>query len=549
MKKELFKVSYERYHNDEYYDTNSISDNEGRELEYNKKKQIRAIFNNKGFDELEETYTKNYGNPLYSIQKEHCMIVVERDDDKVSIKCFYGIRKRSVGCSWFKVNKHLFFVTANIRTGDVYNGSLNNYQKKKCQKRLKRNFWAGDPINNMKLTVKNYIKHFNPKSDEYETAIMALSTFMFELDQRQDFGDLNFSERLYRFYLNKRGIKYPNNFGAFLKTTEKLPILKDFRKNENKYVETFMAINGITGKKVRKVLHLCTAVNLSVYRIALKFFGEDWINQNEEVLLACLNSPYKPWFSTETNLRDVFSLEELKRVFEIFKQAFVKETLEYSTFFDHIRFYIELKVYGEEDLRWQSSDNKEEFRQEHLDWTDKLQHYKQGTYTRVYPEYIHDIINKPIQVGEDTYYPVLLTNSSVYNQESISQSNCVKGYIGKVGSIIVSLRKNDIESDDRGTVQYVLNKVDDKVFALRVQNLGRFNGKLGEEWNEALNHLDNKLYMCVIDKKYENVKLKKECTNGVILHSDSKWDDNGALKWTCENIENGYTSYNFNLDF
>ena len=55
--------------------------------------------------------------------------------------------------------------------------------------------------------------------------------------------------------------------------------------------------------------------------------------------------------------------------------------------------------------------------------------------------------------------------------------------------------------------------------------------------------------MCVIDKKYENVKLKKECTNGVILHSDSKWDDNGALKWTCENIENGYTSYNFNLDF
>jgi hypothetical protein len=68
------------------------------------------------------------------------------------------------------------------------------------------------------------------------------------------------------------------------------------------------------------------------------------------------------------------------------------------------------------------------------------------------------VINEPMTVGMDTYYPVLLTNSSVYNQESQLQSNCVKGYIGKTGSIIVSLRKGSIDSDIRGTIEYSLFK-------------------------------------------------------------------------------------------
>ena len=552
MMTEIFKVQYARYYNEEFSDSLNLDEVHKEEIENStdKKGKVRGIFRRKGFDNSEETYLTNYGNPLYSIMKEHLMIVVERDENKVSLKYFIGSRNRRVGKVWFKVSKSMRFMTVNLKTGDVYHGELTNYQKKKCIKRIRRNVFIGDPLNTIKTMLKHLIDGFKVEVDSYAVTIEALSKFMFEVDQRQDFGDLNFSQRLYRFYLSRKGIKYPNNFGAYLKTEDKLPILKDFRKNDYKFVDTFMKINGVSGKKLRKALHICSSANLSVYRIAISFFGEDWINKNEDVLLACLNSAYRPYFRTETSLRDVFSSEELKRVFEIFKQVFVKGTLDYSTFFDHIRLYIELKVFGEQDIRWYSCDDKDEFRKEHLDWTDKVQHYKQGTYTRIYPEYMHESINEPITVGLDTYYPVLLTNSSDYNMESQLQSNCVKGYIGKTSSIIVSLRKGSVDSDVRGTIEYSLQKDEYVIWVNRVQYLGRSNERLGQEWNTVLSRLDFVMDDCIQDERYENVKLMKECANGAILHSDSEWNDSGRLVWSQKNIESSYyTIYDNVLDF
>jgi len=552
MMTEIFKVQYNRYYNEEYFDSLNLDEVHQDEIDnsVDRKGKSRGIFRRKGFNDLEETYITNYGNPLFTVNKEYLMVVVERDENKVSLKYFIGHKQRRVGKSWFKITKNMHFITVNLKTGDIYNGALINYQKKKCSKRLRRNMFIGDPLNTMKSHIKHLIDSFKVEGDSYGVTIEALSKFMFEVDQRQDFGDLNFSQRLYRFYLNSRGIKYPNNFGSYLKTADKLPILKDFRKHHNKYVDAFMKINDVSGKKLRKVLHTASHINLSVYRIAISFFGEDWINQNEEVLSACVNSSYRPNFTTETSLRDVFSPEELKRVFEIFKQVFVKETLDYSTFFDHIRLYLELKAFGEEEIRWYSCDDKDEFRKEHLDWTDKVQHYKQGTYTRIYPEYMYKVINKPMTIGMDTYYPVLLTNSSVYNMESQLQSNCVKGYIGRTSSIIVSLRKGGVDSDVRGTIEYSIHKDNDGIWVNRVQYLGRFNERLGEEWNPALSRLDYVMDDCIQDDRYENVKLKKECANGVILHSDSEWNDKGRLKWTHKNIENNnYTIFDNLIDF
>jgi hypothetical protein len=56
---------------------------------------------------------------------------------------------------------------------------------------------------------------------------------------------------------------------------------------------------------------------------------------------------------------------------------------------------------------------------------------------------------------------------------------------------------------------------------------------------------------CIGDKRYENVKLKKECANGVILDSDSEWNNEGRLEWTHKNIENNYyyTNYYNIIDF
>jgi hypothetical protein len=230
-------------------------------------------------------------------------------------------------------------------------------------------------------------------------------------------------------------------------------------------------------------------------------------------------------------------------VFILFKQVFVHENLDSYTFYDHIRMYVELKGFGEDDLRWYSVDSKEDFRKEHLDWSDKLQHYKNGVYTRIYPEYIYELISKPI----DTYFPVLLNDTSSYNEESSVQSNCVKTYIGKCGTIIISLRKGSINSNERATIEYRLIKDDGKVKIERYQTLGKYNSRLDEQWNDVLFKLDEQLLSCIKDKRFETVKIIKECKNGVTLTSDSHWVENN-LKWKYKNIESN-NSFIFELDF
>jgi hypothetical protein len=61
-----------------------------------------------------------------------------------------------------------------------------------------------------------------------------------------------------------------------------------------------------------------------------------------------------------------------------------------------------------ENERVRGDDSKSKFREEHLDWSDKLEHYRNGTYTRTYPEYSYELIQTPITVESNVYYPVLL---------------------------------------------------------------------------------------------------------------------------------------------
>jgi hypothetical protein len=64
-----------------------------------------------------------------------------------------------------------------------------------------------------KPKIKNILTRFTNKS--FDEVSMAFSAFMFHIDQRKNFETLNFGDRLFRFYLDKRGYKYPNNFKIF----------------------------------------------------------------------------------------------------------------------------------------------------------------------------------------------------------------------------------------------------------------------------------------------------------------------------------------------
>ena len=548
MKQEIYKKNFEKYTCNKYKDTNSIMPittdyHDDYLIQYGVEHPLFAF--EESYD-TEEAYNQYFGNPMYSVMKEYVMIIVEKNEDKIAIKFFQGYKHRREGKPWFKVEKNVDYITVNTKTGDVYNGYIHGYQRKKrCVKLVKRNSFFLEPVELLKTKIKNILTRFTNKS--FDEVSMAFSEFMFHIDQRKNFETLNFGDRLFRFYLDKRGYKYPNNFKIFPRQLVGPEIKKILKKNDKKLIDAIMIKNGLSGKKIKQALHVCEGLNIELYKTAKNLFGDDWINQDEEnVILNLLNSSessigslnYPRLFS------EVISKEELKKVYSLFKQVFIHQNLDSYSFHDHIRMYTELKMFGEQDLKWQSVDNKDEFRKEHLDWTDKLQHYKMGTYQRTYPEYMYEIISQPLCKD---YYPILLDSSEKYNRESNHQSNCVKGYIGKTGSIIISVRTGEL-LDERATVEYVLTKEGKDVRANRVQSLGKFNQKLEEYWSTVLLKLDQQVLSCVRDERFETVKISKVCSNGTILNSDSYWDDEGKLRWTYKNIDNSH-SYINNLQF
>jgi hypothetical protein len=545
MKEEIYKKNFERYNTVKYKDQTKIFPlNNDDNIFYVTEKH--PLFINNGNVEGEECYTENLFNPLCSISREYVMIVVEKNEDKVAIKLFTGFRHRGEGRPWFKVEKNVDYISVNTKTGDVYSGHIRGYQrKKKCIKAVKRNAFYLEPIQSLKSKIKNILTRFTENS--YDEVSIAFSEFMFQIDQRKNFETLSFGDRLFRFYLDKRNYKYPNNFKIYPTQLVGPEIKKILKKNGNKLVDAIMIKHGLSGKKIKQALHTCDKLNIELYQTARKLFGDDWLNQDEEnVIVDILNSPnsllgsinYPQLFS------ELISKEELRRVYILFKQVFIHQNLDSYTFHDHIRMYAELKMFGERDLKWHSVENKDEFRKEHLDWTDKLQHYKMGTYTRIYPEYMYDIISKPI--GD--FHPILLDTSLKYNDESNHQSNCVKGYIGKAGSIIISVRHGQF-LEERATIEYRMSMNGKLVSADRIQSLGKFNQKLDEKWDVVLFKLDKQVLSCIRDKRFETVKLIKECKNGTTLKSYSFWDEHGNLRWTHKTIDSVQSIFINNILF
>ena len=497
------------------------------------------LFIYKKTNKTEEEFVTRFADQLYSVTRNNVTIVVERDGDKVAIKLFWGYKHRRPGVVWFKTIKHVEFISVNTKTGDVYVGGIDNYHlKRKSKKRINRNYFIGEPLNNLSLSIRNCIRRVDSNLD-VDCTQEALEVFIQTIDPIDNFGVLTNNQRLFKFYLNKRGVKFPNNFHIYTNEWFGPEIKKILKKTDNRMVDAVMVRNELSGKQIKKALHNCEGLNLPMLTLARNMFNDDWVNQDYELILGCLNSNIN-YYPLPVDFKEFVTNEELKRVFKLFRHVVIHGTLDAHTFYDHMRFYCDLKLY-EPNIKWMSSDDdKSDFRGEHLDWVDKIQSYREGTYYRKYPDYSYQVISEPIEHGGEVYYPVLLDNSKSYNQESAIQSNCVKTYIGKCGSMIVSLRQGGVDSDVRATVEYKLSQalVSKTIYVDRVQSLGRFNKKLTEEWDDVLFKLDKRMLYYVKDEKFNTVKIKKVHKSGLELESTSYWRDDGRLVWDKDKIEN-----------
>ena len=497
----------------------------------------------------EKTFLENYGNPLYHLLSESLLIIVEKEGDKVVIKYFITNRYRRPGVFWFKVSKSVYFVSVNTKTGNVYSGSIHNYQsKKKKQRKIQCNFFLNDPLKNFSANLKNIITQFNP-AEASAITFQVIDIFINSVDGREDL-TMGSSNRLFKFYLDKKQIKYPNNFSLFSHEFLGKEFRKILKKSKGKLVEATMIHNKVKGDKLKKVLHEVDRYGFGLYQQAIVFFGENWINQDYNLLYEIIRHQNAIPISNDitTQFVNEASPKELKKFFILFKNFVFEKVVDSNNLSDHIRFYVFLKSFQDNEIEWKSDgSSREEFHEEHLNWANKISYYKGGLYERIYPTLYVETINE-YQYNENgiDYFAVLLTNTSDYNEESNCQSNCVRTYIGTASSIIISLRKNSPDSNERLTVEYkiIKNPNFDWIKLDSVQVRAKYNQLPDDSWNGALEKLSELVKKIEnTEKNFLKYQLQKTCNNGKILNSNTHFE-NGVLVWSYKPIDNPYIYYN-----
>jgi hypothetical protein len=100
----------------------------------------------------------------------------------------------------------------------------------------------------------------------------------------------------------------------------------------------------------------------------------------------------------------------------------------------------------------------------------------------------------------------------------------------------------NLEDGDRATLEYKIYKTE-SIHVERVQSLGKYNSRLDESWNDVLKVLDGTVIKAFSDERFESVKIKKKCSNGVELFSDSEFSTDGYLGWKFKTIINEFGLY------
>lgn len=451
----------------------------------------------------EEILKENYNNLITEIHAHRVTIVVEKDEKKVAIKVFENTFLRRVGEKFFRKTTYLNFMSYRFKDGALFYGEMYNYHKKRKYRKKIRRFTFGqkDIIGEWYSFVKRVYSRSSNQVISVEDNVAALKSFVYEVhknNNREIEGPL--PDSFYKLFLDKQGIKYPNNFMAFSELYYPTIVKKDYLKNDYNFIDALMSKYGFKGKKLKRILHKVSSFDTNVYLWSLQFFGEKFINSQDDYIIKmmfenCIGLNQSPIELTTS---------EKNNAFNIFYHV-LTGTINVNTFQDHIRFYRYLSQF--EKIRW-NSNTHDEFNDEHYEFSEKYNEYTIGNFTRNYNEVFIKKVEEVILDKDHCYKPQVLLKSVEYNEESSHQSNCVRTYIKRPDSLIISLRR---DNRDRATIEYRITSPNGKDFDLnRVQTLGRFNNRLDDTWNRSISLLDDRVYSLVDKDLFDTITITSE---------------------------------------
>ena len=475
-----------------------------------------------------EEFEKNYGNPLCDVTVFRSTFVVEENEDKICLKVFYCGKHRKAGEVFFRKSTKLNYITFNKKTNIFTVGKNTEYHKKRGKGKgsvVRRNSF---PVS---LTTDVYHSFMNGLDDTktYNLEITeGINVFLSKIGAEKVLNYIGLPMSLFGCLLDKQGVKKPDNWRGYYNVYPK-PTKKDYKKYGFKMVDAYMKLNDVSSEKIKKVLHKVQNPCFQSIKMLMDIFGRDFILQRPEEELCIIfstktdESPFQPVRHYFEN----FGKRDMSNCYQIYLLSKTDHNLSTHTFYDHVRFFDVISRY--EPVKWMSKTLKE-FNAEHTIWSDKVDFYTTGRYSRQYSNEFVERVSEPIITSDKiTFNPLVLQSSEEYVNESVHQSNCVRTYQNRPSSLIISLRKEDGE---RASIEYRpsigMNENQPVIFK-RVQTLGRFNGQLDDTWDDAISILDNRLKR--ISNEVWGNPVAEFVTGGGRKEYNFIFDKNGQLNW------------------
>lgn len=438
------------------------------------------------FDKSEEIsgsdlFDKYKNDQLCSPSIVRKSVEVLKSDEKVTIKIYRYNLHREVGRPFFRKTTSYVSLTYNIKRNQFFYCIIQNYHKKRKFTKTLRCISPYLVMNHFHHQVNNSLSNSELTDKVFETFYKGIYE-----------DAVNYADFL-EYVVKRQGFKLPNNFDVFADAIGgngfygRIPTKLDGKKNKFKYIDTIMGINILSGDKLRRVLHKVSRFNLGFYYEMASFFTTEFmLSRPDSELINIFNSEIG---YSSLNKSVKLTKQEKVNVYNIIMELINNYGCDFYSISDHLNIKHKLSKY--ETVKWKSK-TYDEFVDEHYEWSRNLDSYTKGVTQRRYNKEFLNHIEKPFEMDGVKYYPVVLNSSDDYNRESTVQTNCVRTYIHYAHSLIVSLRRDSKESDERLTIE--VNLVPDEVVRLlRTQTRAKRNSMPDKSWDLVLSELDDRI--------------------------------------------------------
>lgn len=423
----------------------------------------------------EKEWLKESVNILNSAQVKRTTLVVEKNEDKIKLSIFNFCKHRSVGHRYFAKESNDLHITFNLKTKNFYITKSNFINRRRNTNTTKNDFSKiistiyplkfKNPFSSLSHPQHNTLITQSPTV----TPLKALEKLIIELNLEltlsvQDMvspGEL-LAQIIMEWFIKVWKIKTSDNYTYYL--LKHYPGIKKLRKYKMNLIHTILNERGLKGKFYNRLLNIESECNITDLHFLQRILGDDGVKRiSPKVLAYSKNFEDTKFTQPEHLITNIGYCNELSK-YEKNNIVNIYNTCEdfmgiggfIDLLLDHFKIKNKLQGYGvKKKIR---ANTLSKFNDEHSEWSNLLHECERTTEVNyLYPDNFLNHIEKPIELDGEKYFVKVLKTDTHYFKEGQIQHHCVRTYLDRYKSIIISVRKTHENGMERMTCEFLTN--------------------------------------------------------------------------------------------